>query len=311
MRVLAEHWNGNKWSIMAAADQPGRRTVLSDVACADANRCTAVGYFYDTDHRYKPFVEGWNGTKWSVMNVPNRIGSTYTALSGVACPDASSCFAVGYTLQNTTYKTLVEHWNGRRWSIMTSPTPGGLQYVALNRVTCLTRTNCFAVGNRLGANTAGTLVEYWNGTTWRVQLTPHSAATATAGLSDVSCSSLKQCFAVGYQPNNPGTWPLIEGWNGIKWSVSSSPKPSGGNSSALTGVTCASASDCFAVGGHSGRTRSQTRVEHWNGNSWRIQPSPSPSRSEAASLSRVACVSATECFAVGQSGATTLVERYA
>ena len=269
------------------------------------------GYFHDTDGRYKPFVEGWNGNTWSIMSVPNRIGSSYTSLSGVACPAADSCFAVGYTLQNTVYKTLVEHWNGRRWSIMTSPTPGGLQFAALNDVSCLTRTNCFAVGNRLGANAPGTLVEYWNGTTWKVQATPHAAATASTGLSGVSCSSLKQCFAVGYQSNSPVTRTLIEGWNGNKWSVISSPRPSGANSNALSGVTCASASNCFAVGGHSGRTSSQALVEHWNGNRWKIQPSPSPSRSEAAYLSHVACVSATECFAVGLSAETTLAERYA
>ena len=97
-KVLIEHWNGNKWLTMASPNKPSSLNYLFGVSCANANRCIAVGYFHDADRRYKPLVEGWNGNKWSIMTVPNPTGSTFTALNGVSCPGANSCFAVGYTL---------------------------------------------------------------------------------------------------------------------------------------------------------------------------------------------------------------------
>ena len=40
---------------------------------------------------------------------------------------------------------------------------------------------------------------------------------------------------------------LIEHWNGISWSIVTSPN-NGTSGLQLNGVTCASASDCWAVG---------------------------------------------------------------
>ncbi len=69
--------------------------------------------------------------------------------------------------------------------------------------------------------------------------------------------------------------------------------------SQLEGVSCLSATSCTAVGDY--QTKSgvdKTLVEHWDGSTWAIQPTPSPSEC-ASYLQAVSCTSAAQCTAVG------------
>ena len=97
------------------------------------------------------------------MTTPTLAASTLAALRGVSCPSTTSCFAVGDTY--TVDGTLVEHWNGSHWSIMTSPNHTGstTRLNGLNGVSCPNTTNCFAVGFyqllSLGETIDKTLVE--------------------------------------------------------------------------------------------------------------------------------------------------------
>src|ERR1700694_5240533 len=79
------------------------------------------------------------------------------------------------------------------------------------------------------------------------------------------------------------------------WSIVSAP----GNNP-LSGVTCVSASDCWAVGGSffSGGTV-QSLAQHWNGSAWSIVTTPNTSPSQTNDLIGVACASSSDCWAVG------------
>jgi hypothetical protein len=68
-------------------------------------------------------------------------------------------------------------------------------------------------------------------------------------LASVTCTSASDCWAVGYYhyPNRLIPRTLIEHWDGTAWTVASSPNVNG-DYNQLTGVTCTSASDCWAVG---------------------------------------------------------------
>ena len=67
----------------------------------------------------------------------------------------------------------------------------------------------------------------------------------------------------------------------------------------LNGVSCASASNCTAVGEYyrTARGPQLTLVERWNGTAWRVQPSPSIGR--YSTLDSASCPTATSCTAVG------------
>jgi hypothetical protein len=129
-------------------------------------------------------------------------------------------------------------------------------------------------------------------------------------LAGVSCPTATACFAVG-RSGSGGAWrTLIERWNGTAWSISPSPNVTravkGLTPNILNGVSCSSATSCFAVG-YSIYFSLRTVIEHWDGKKWTVVPSPNVSTSKTAVsvLEGVSCTSATNCLAVGRSASTT------
>src|SRR5262249_23810821 len=124
----------------------------------------------------------------------------------------------------------------------------------------------------------------------------------------VTCASASDCWAVGYYRNSgvdqicPGciAGTLIEHWNGTVWSIANSPNTSATQLNYLNDVTCASASDCWAVGAYYNGSVGHTLIEHWNGTAWSIVPSPNAIGWNG--LSGVTCTSASDCWAVGSHG---------
>src|SRR4029079_11085749 len=103
--------------------------VLNAVSCPSTTSCFAVGAYTDFP---KHFVEHWNGTSWSIVSTPSPPDTTNSQLKGVSCPSTTSCYAVGYYFNGSVTNTiLVEHWNGTRWSVMTSPNPADLADTAM------------------------------------------------------------------------------------------------------------------------------------------------------------------------------------
>jgi hypothetical protein len=259
---------------------------------------------------------------WSAIANPNPANASTSSLGGVACPDASHCIAVGsYSTISTTTSTtatLVETSNGTTWSIVPSPNPTGSTNAALEGISCISTSDCIAVGSS-GDQSGLTvpLAESWNGTTWSIVNVP-GVWTGVNGLNGISCSGPSACFAVGSQaPNGYGFTPtttLIERWNGSTWSVSPNPNPNA-ESASLSGLSCAGANACYAVGrsGASNGSSSQTLVEVWNGASWSITPSPNV-LAYPSSLAGISCTSETWCTAVGgwlgSSYSETLVETW-
>jgi hypothetical protein len=115
-------------------------------------------------------------------------------------------------------------------------------------------SDCRAVGYFIGANSyRQTLIEHWNGTSWALDPSPNTSAAQSNYLYGVTCVSAANCWAVGYgytdsSPNYPKT--LIERWDGTSWAIVSSPNPSIARTNETVGVTCPSASDCWAVGAY-------------------------------------------------------------
>src|SRR6266705_3222898 len=59
------------------------------------------------------------------------------------------------------------------------------------------------------------------------------------------------------------------------WTGGQPPSP-GSTDSRFRGVTVLSACNAWAVGSQIGAGQSQTLIEHWNGSSWAVVPSPDP-----------------------------------
>lgn len=313
-QTLAEHWDGNSWAFVATANvNHGPQTnVLSDVTCVSDSDCWAVGY-----HNYSnnlTLVEHWDGMQWSVVGSPNS-GNTSSSLSGVTCNSQSDCWAVGYYYSGGYPQTLIEHWNGVEWSITPSPNASAGSN-SLVSVTCASPIDCWAVGGwaafGFGPRTQ-TLTVHWNGVSWTILPSPN-VGTQDTYIRSVSCASGDDCWAVGSYNSGFANQTLIERWNGVLWTIASSPN-NGISTNVLNSVSCLSSQDCWTVGYYQDvpLNRAQTLVQHWNGASWQIVPSPNSSPTQFNVLNGIDCVSASECWAVGYHDSTytvTLIERW-
>lgn len=75
------------------------------------------------------------------------------------------------------------------------------------------------------------------------------------------------------------------------------PQPSTNNS--LSGVSCVSAADCWAVGSAEDMNNNVSgEVLRWNGASWTLVPTPAA----PGGLTKISCASASSCMAVGYTG---------
>jgi hypothetical protein len=160
------------------------------------------------------------------------------------------------------------------------------------------------------------LATAWDGSNWSTVAVPVPAGAQSTMLNAVSCTSPTNCTAVGSYTNRTGVQlTLAARWDGVSWSVQTTPSPPGSRAKTLNAVSCPSSTTCTAVG----QSNDHTLVESWNGSAWTIQGSPMPGRAVLANLTGVSCTSPTVCTAVGSfaTSANTdidssrpLVERY-
>ena len=75
------------------------------------------------------------------------------------------------------YQTLIERWDGTSWAIVTSPNTSTTQNNFLYGVTCVSASDCWAVGYYVNAssNAYQTLIERWDGTSWAIVTSPNTS----------------------------------------------------------------------------------------------------------------------------------------
>jgi hypothetical protein len=248
---------------------------LTGVSCADGD-CWAVG----STGNNAAIADHWNGSAWSVVQLPAPPQSYSTELPAISCTSFASCWAVGDYGSDTTSALLpyAEHWNGVAWSVVTLPHPKGAFDTGLVSVSCISTVLCWAAGTAGGPGTP--LLERWNGHVWRLARAPALAHSTPEG---VYCAGLTNCWVTGY--DRKGT--LAARWDGSTWSLTATP-PSGGGE--LLSLSCMER-DCMAVGDNGGRTL----AEHWNGSAWTV----THTWRLTAFLEGVSCSKGFHCMATG------------
>lgn len=170
-QTLAEGWNGSRWRLLAAPSPGTRFSDLAGIACARPDRCIAVGNYQNVGGMPRALAEEWNGTRWRVMRVRTPSGArSGISLSGVSCPTAARCFAVGaYGSSSGQGLTLAQEWNGSSWRLLKPVNPANNEGSSLVSVACPRTASCVAVGSFLSkSGDVRTLAEAWNGTAWRL-----------------------------------------------------------------------------------------------------------------------------------------------
>ena len=141
------------------------------------------------------------------------------------------------------YQTLIERWDGTSWAIVSSPNTSATQTNFLYGVTCVSASDCWAVGANVSSGVHQTLIERWDGTSWAIVTSPNTSATEHNYLYGVTCVSASDCWAVGYynseiNNSNIARQTLIERWDGTSWAIVTSPNTSTTQDNVLFGVTC-------------------------------------------------------------------------
>lgn len=215
-------------------------------------------------------------------------------LYGVTTLSRSDAWAVGL-MPNA---SLILHWNGRAWS---KSLAGHGYFLGVGADSA---SDVWAVGGTSWFSPSAPLIQHWTGTAWTQVPSPDPAGGGE--LSAVDAISPGDAWAVGLVGPGPGipspTEPLIEHWDGTRWTITAVPEPAGGGS--FHAVSATSATDVWAVG-QTGPTSEgnshQTLIEHWNGTAWSRVPSPNVAGGYNV-LNGVAATSYRNAWAVGGTG---------
>ena len=146
---------------------------------------------------------GLTGPTWSLVPSPN-VGSYYNDLYGVAAVAANDIWAVGsHTNIHRGERTLIEHWNGTSWQVVSSPNPGSDSNV-LQGVAVVSASDIWAVGSYQNYSNGNygpqqTLIEHWDGSSWQVVPSPNHAGLGNLLDSVAQVPGGTSLWAVGYR----------------------------------------------------------------------------------------------------------------
>jgi hypothetical protein len=132
-------------------------------------------------------------------------------------------------------------------------------------------------------------------------------------LETTYCNSRRDCWAVGEQrvSTTSGIVNQMLHWNGASWHQVKVPNPGGTAAAAfnaLDEVRCTSGRNCWAVGSYTKGSATLNQALHWNGHRWYAVRTPAPAGTGSGAINNLfglTCVSAGNCWAVGEFGHDT------
>src|SRR5262249_3507158 len=123
---LIEHWDGASWRVVPSPAVGNAGGELLGVAARSANDAWAVGTSHtnlaqDQGQLTQPLIMHWNGADWKVVSSPTiadppNSSPAFAVLDAVAALATNNVWAVGGNSSGGS--SLVEHWNGARWSVV-------------------------------------------------------------------------------------------------------------------------------------------------------------------------------------------------
>ena len=301
------------WSVAAGAvpagDQQDRLVAIAGSASDDV---WAVGDRLPDLRHVFPLFEHWDGRRWA-YSAGVSLGGRQAFLTSVAALSSDDVWAVGdfASVGPVPPAPLIEHWNGRSWSLQ--PTRALTQLKSalpqtLTSVAALAPDDVWVLGTP-GSNSSDVYL-HWNGASWQLSrgpnIRPHYGSAAMQVVATDHRGGLWAAggWMRGYGEAGVPGGGTVERWNGRRWEVDRHAawrKP-------LTMVAPVAPDDVWAITGGSftiaggGYGVSPVQVLHWNGSTWRVELSLGGASSVLPT--GLAAVSADDAYVTGHYTAT-------
>jgi len=203
LNFLFEHWDGQSW---ASTSRVVNDAFLFGVSADAANDVWAVGFAGPENDKSKTLVMHYDGTGWKDVASPS-VGTGANQFNGVVALAPNDVWAVGFSTpvpppKEAATLTLIEHWDGTGWTVVTSPNVGPNSIYQSNRlegITAVSSTDIWAFGSYTVANGSGqqkTLLLHWDGTAWTIAPSP----------SPVKGSFVSDVLFAGVSPAPGNVW---------------------------------------------------------------------------------------------------------
>ena len=284
-----ENWNGKAWTLQAAPDPAppaasGYKTSndqLDGITVVSATDAWAVGFvsYANNGVLSATLILHWNGKAWKAVKSPDPGGPfQQNQLVAVSAAAANDIWAVGNYTSGGYQHSLAEHWNGKSWSAVASPSPSA-QNEDLYAVAATSATSAWAGGTVCRtASVCPQVVQHWNGHHWSVAKLPVIKGESYGSIQGLSTYGGTQpgAWAAGfYQAGSSDNYQvLILRWNGHSWKRTAvKGAPLGGG---LFGVDAFSASSAIAVGTNYATPLETSFIARWNGKRWTFANAPAP-----------------------------------
>lgn len=279
--------NAARHAVPGAADlaeTDGVAMISSDDVWAVGSRGTAAT------------AEHWDGTTWTTVRVPVPEGQSKSYLVTVAGSSSDDVWAAGDSSDAGGVLTpLLEHWNGKRWSIVDCPTTPGAN-TRINGIDVLSADDAWLVGN---TGNLLSLTIHWNGTKWKIVKSPNVEGMQVDQLNQVVGTSPDDLWAVGYSAILSKQYSTMAmHWNGKAWKLVKTPDLKSVNFD-LQAATYVGSDDVWATGSVYEGSGFESLAEHWNGHRWRRVSMPSDPDGVSSYPLAISATSAKDIWAAG------------
>jgi hypothetical protein len=199
--------------------------------------------------------------------------------------------------------SLIEHWDGHQWTVVSCPSIGWLV-----SVTAIRANDLWAIAQGTGL---GRQALHWDGSAWQVVTGGSLVKSHGSGRVTLIAGQPADAWAIGWGRAGDGAqWgPLAVRWDGVAWRRMPSPGVlAKKHHSTPVSLAVLGPNDVWAVGSRTIVLRSTHHkarrpfVEHWNGKVWSVVAAPSIGK-VGTELAQIAVTSDGDLWAVGTASA--------
>jgi hypothetical protein len=230
----------------------------------------------------------FDGSTWTAFPAPMIKGDNNSFLQGVIAISPTLAWAAGNVTDGAHQGQLIEQWNGTKWSLFPGPKFRKKERADVFAMTSSSANDVWAIGSlvNVGTGSVSSLFEHWNGRAW----TATTLESNNEFLFGASADAANDAWAVGFNGSDKINTSAMH-WDGANWKSVKTPNVGEGTNK-LNAVLALAPNDVWAVGFYTPlappkRAATLTLIEHFDGSSWTVVPSPNIGPSSAHQSNRL------------------------